>query len=234
MDGASSDDSTDPDVGDVPLLRHCLSVGDDDAGGGGPPDVPAAPFPVASTGDDGSNSLPLGLSTLALWLLDESGKRMGGDSSATDAFFQQYGAPYRLTFASGQVVWGYADVDGLVLVPNIVATGTCTLEWGLRADAEGDFAWANDQEPMADFFAYCEDIVLDAGATDDLEASRKLSNLGYDGTLDDQRAAFAADYSASDNDAVEAAHTNGTAVARAAAVAPTRDGPEPPPPSSEK
>jgi hypothetical protein len=212
-DSGSSDSGADsaPDSGTP--TRHCFSDDDDSDDAPDSDGSTAAPFPVASTGSDGSNTLPTDLGDLNLWLLDVAGQRMGADPNADDPFYQQYGAPYRITMASGQIFWGYADANGMVTIPNAVASGTCTVEWGADEDAEDDalLPWGLADNPFSDYFAYCEEISLDVGPTDDLEAARKLSNLGYVGELDEQRAAFAEDYSASDNDTIEAVHSAGTA-----------------------
>ena len=187
----SSPDSSGDDASSGAGYRH-FYTGESDTDDT-PPHATGPTFPVASTGTDGSNSLPPGLSTLTLWLLNEDGKRMAADPNARDVARQAFGAPYLLTLASGQVCVGYADETGLLTIENVVAAGVATLEWGDTDDAPVRLPYCGDPAPT-DQFLYSEEISLDVQPTDDLETTRKASNMGYVGEGADLLAGFAADY----------------------------------------
>ncbi len=153
-------------------------------------------FDIAPTGDDGHCTVRFAYNVLQICLLDNAGQRMGADPTSDDDLASLYGAPYRLTLASGEIRWGYADATGMLVQPHVDATGSCTLEWGLVEGVEGIIPF-DDGDPCDDYFLFKETIVLDPAIDPDAESGRKLSNLGYGSDLDDARTAFATDYGAS-------------------------------------
>ena len=165
---AGGTDDTDATGGDdsdaVPGagFRH-FYASDDSAADDTPPDSSGPSFPVASTDTGGSNSLPAGVTTLTLYLLDGDGKRMVPDPSSSDPVTQLFGAPYRLTLASGQVRFGYADSTGLLTETDVVASGTCTLDWGMDDGAAGQIPYFDDGS-LCGVFLYSEQISLDVPA----------------------------------------------------------------------
>jgi hypothetical protein len=168
-------------------------------------------YPVAPSSGDDSNTIHVATQTLSIWLLDHAGQRMGADPNADDPVDRIKGALYRLVLESGEVRWGNADANGLVVEYEVEATRKATLYWGEPDDK-------SETRPLADapdddweeYFLYQQPMVFDCAPWEDGgDAARQLANMGY-GDFDDPRSAFANDYGSSDDGSIGDAHDNGT------------------------
>jgi hypothetical protein len=143
-----------------------------------------------------------------LWLLDHVGQRMGANPDSADPLNQSLGASYRLVLPSGEVRCGYADADGMVTEYDFPSNVSCLLQWGKREDADWDGSSMDDDE-AEDFFMYSEDIFIGDEPPSGELSTCHLSNLGYDGSTDECRQRFAADYGASADAEIVDAHSTG-------------------------
>jgi hypothetical protein len=116
--------------------------------------------------------------SVAIWLLDEDGKRMPN-------------ARYRLKMGP-QVRRGTSDADGLLLEQNVLVGASAQLEWGTPSasnDSGKDDLASGTFFPLDDYvpdrnkreFRYESELYLNADdeCDEDERADRRLSNLGY-------------------------------------------------------
>jgi outer membrane protein OmpA-like peptidoglycan-associated protein len=163
------------------------------------------------------------ISPLRVFLLDEQRKRMGADPSSPDATARVAGAPYRITFPSGEVRVGYADKDGMLTETDVPDFESCTLEWGARDgndsisteasasspdDLDNDFGLPETAEDAEAFFLYRGTLIL-RGARGAGRILDFLANMGHRGNEAARRREFSEFYSASDNGLVASVHGTG-------------------------
>jgi len=132
--------------------------------------------------------------TLALWLLDDEGRRMPN-------------TPYRVRVGA-QLRRGRADDRGMLVEKNLLLGAGARVEWGDTAPREGekDASATGSYFPLDAYvpdrskneFRFRSDVFLDADEADDEAGTdRRLSNLGYvgeDRSVNLER--FSADYGA--------------------------------------
>jgi hypothetical protein len=145
---------------------------------------------------------------VGIWLHDHFGQRMGARPDSEDPVEQTLGAPYRIVFGVNQVRVGYADKDGLLTEYGIVVRKICRIQWGKQEGA--NVAAPPETDADADgYYTYDEELFLDTTGSGEDKAPRQLLNLGYIGSEDEAREAFADDYSGSDDDLIAEVHATG-------------------------
>ncbi len=143
-----------------------------------------------------------------IWLHDHLGQLMGADPSSPDPIAREQGAPYRLSIPDGEIRTGYANPEGCVVEYGFPWNMFWLIQWGKRKESHWQIPPYN-KEDADEFYLYSDYIFIGSEPDSGDLVYEQLKNLGYSGTLEQGREAFAADYGSSDDDVIKDVHATG-------------------------